>query len=448
MSVKSVPKKGYKSVPWLFGKEIEIPEEWEFNKLHKFVSIQSGEYFHFNEFSEEGIPVLKIDNVMHGKVNWETKTFLNKKYLDSHKEILLNEGDILLALNRPVTHNQVKVARLKSGDIPSILYQRVGRFVFKNNYVRTDFFYSFLNSYFFKDILSRILIGSDQPYVRTTELLTKRIPVPPLHEQQKIASILSNVDNLIQNTDKLIEKTTRLKKGLMQELLVKGIGHTKFKKIILLPKHIVITIPEEWKPEIIKNVLIEKIQNGINIKLENYGTGFPIFEIESLYKSDLIIEQSNLRLVSIENIKNHEQYKLKENDFVLNRVSKVKEGVGKCLLIKNPIENLLYEGNMIRIRIDQNCIYPMFLAFQTKSTLFFNYIQSTCKTTSLTSIDQGIIEKIPIPLPPLPEQQKIASILSNTDEKIQSYKRYKEKLQRLKKSLMQKLLTGEVRVAV
>ena len=51
-------------------------------------------------------------------------------------------------------------------------------------------------------------------------------------------------------------------------------------------------------------------------------------------------------------------------------------------------------------------------------------------------------------LPPLPEQQKIASILSNTDEKIQSYRRYKEKLQRLKTSLMQKLLTGEVRVTV
>ena len=51
-------------------------------------------------------------------------------------------------------------------------------------------------------------------------------------------------------------------------------------------------------------------------------------------------------------------------------------------------------------------------------------------------------------MPPLNEQQKIASILSNVDEKIQSYQRYKEKLRRLKKSLMQKLLTGEVRVAV
>ena len=59
-----------------------------------------------------------------------------------------------------------------------------------------------------------------------------------------------------------------------------------------------------------------------------------------------------------------------------------------------------------------------------------------------------VFKKIKILLPPLSEQQKIASILSNVDTKIQSKEQYKEKLQRVKKSLMQKLLTGEVRVAV
>ena len=52
-----------------------------------------------------------------------------------------------------------------------------------------------------------------------------------LIEQQKIASILSKVDELIQKTDQIIEQTQRLKKGLMQKLLTKGIGHTKFKKV-------------------------------------------------------------------------------------------------------------------------------------------------------------------------------------------------------------------------
>ena len=69
-------------------------------------------------------------------------------------------------------------------------------------------------------------------------------PYHPLKEQQKIASILSNVDNLIQKTDQIIEQTQRLKKGLMQRLLTKGIGHTKFKKTELGE------IPEEWQFEL------------------------------------------------------------------------------------------------------------------------------------------------------------------------------------------------------
>jgi len=214
-----------------------------------------------------------------------------------------------------------------------------------------------------------------------------------------------------------------------------------YKRVTLLPKHIIINIPKEWKIEIMENILIEKIQNGINIKLENYGKGFPIFEIESLYKSDLVIKQSDLRLVSIENMKGYEQYKLKENDFVINRVSKVREGVGKCLLVVNPIKNLLYEGNMIRIRIDNKQMNPMFLAFLTKSNLYFKYIQSTCKTTSLTSIDQGIIEKIPILIPPLQEQQKIASILSNIDNLITNTQKIITQTKSLKEGLIQKLLT-------
>jgi Restriction endonuclease S subunits len=70
------------------------------------------------------------------------------------------------------------------------------------------------------------------------------------------------------------------------------------------------------------------------------------------------------------------------------------------------------------------------------------------ESSAQPAINQKTIQNLIIPIPPLSEQQQIASILSNTDEKIQSYKRYKEKLQRLKTSLMQKLLTGEVRVAV
>ena len=58
MSVKSVPKKGYKSVPWLFGKEIEIPEEWELEQLEKFSNITMGMSPPSESYNEnqEGLP--------------------------------------------------------------------------------------------------------------------------------------------------------------------------------------------------------------------------------------------------------------------------------------------------------------------------------------------------------------------------------------------------------
>jgi len=194
-----------------------------------------------------------------------------------------------------------------------------------------------------------------------------------------------------------------------------------------------------------KKVLIGKTQNGINVKLENYGEGVPIFEIDSLYKSEFIIDQSNLRKVPIENKDELERYGLRENDLVINRVSKVKEGVGKMLLVLKPIKNLIYEGNMIRIRINEELLIPKFVEFFSKTNLYSKYMQSTCKTTSLTSIDQEIIEKTPIVIPSKNEQSQIIRILEHEDSQIQKQQEHKSKLETLKKGLMQKLLTGQRR---
>ena len=64
---------------------------------------------------------------------------------------------------------------------------------------------------------------------------------PPLSEQKKIVSVLNSVDEVIKNTQKHIQKLQDLKKGIMNELLTKGIGHTKFKDSKLGK------IPKSWK---------------------------------------------------------------------------------------------------------------------------------------------------------------------------------------------------------
>ena len=93
--------------------------------------------------------------------------------------------------------------------------------------INSDYLYYLLSN--FKDRLQRMASGTTILYLSREKFENLVIPVPLLKEQQKIVFILSNVDEVIQKTKQIIEQSQRLKKGLMQRLMTKGIGHTKFK---------------------------------------------------------------------------------------------------------------------------------------------------------------------------------------------------------------------------
>ena len=84
-----------------------------------------------------------------------------------------------------------------------------------------------------------------------------------MDEQQKIAEILSTVDETIEKTDSIIEETRQLKKGLMQKLFTEGIGHTRFKETKIG------RIPEEW--EVVKLDEITKIMVGKDVEKDRYS---------------------------------------------------------------------------------------------------------------------------------------------------------------------------------
>jgi len=217
---KGLSHKKFQKIKWYFGKTFDIPKEWTYENLGTYVKIISGKYFAYSDFVSSGIPVLKIDNVMHGKIDWTKSTFVSDVFMKSHKEIILKERDIVLALNRPITHNLVKVSYLSKNDVPSFLYQRVGKFEFNSDHVVKNFFFIFLNSPGFKSILSRILIGSDQPYVKTTELLKQQVAFPSdIKEQQKIADIIEAYDSKITALELKKKNLLFIKKELMQKLL-------------------------------------------------------------------------------------------------------------------------------------------------------------------------------------------------------------------------------------
>jgi len=149
------------------------------------------------------------------------------------------------------------------------------------------FLYWILLSEYFEKFLNKLKAGSTINHLYQKDFINFYFPIPSLAEQQKIASILSGVDATIEATQKTIEKTERLKKGLMQQLLTRGINHKKFKRAKwYFGKEI--EIPKEWN--FTKLEKITKVTDGAHYSPPKIVNGFPLATVENVKANTIDID--------------------------------------------------------------------------------------------------------------------------------------------------------------
>ncbi|MCK5510675.1 restriction endonuclease subunit S [Candidatus Parcubacteria bacterium] len=271
-------------------------------------------------------------------------------------------------------------------------------------------------------------VGNHKRYY-ISEFQKMDVAVPPFQEQNKIAEILSKVDEDIEKTDEIIKKTEELKKGLMQELLVKGIGHRKFKKTELG------NIPEEW--EIVKIEKFGKIITGSTPKTSNrnyYGN-------EYLWVSPKDIN-SNKYILNTEK-------KLTTQGFDVTR--KLAKGSVLVVCIGSTIGKIALAGKKLSTNQQINSIITndKFLNEYVYYLLLFNKnkIINKKSTQAVPILNKTTFSNIEIVATQNKnEQKKIIGILSILDYKIDINKKIKSKLTKLKRGLMQDLLSGNVQI--
>ncbi|MEQ9569585.1 MAG: restriction endonuclease subunit S, partial [Longimicrobiales bacterium] len=109
----------------------------------------------------------------------------------------------------------------------------------------------------FREKAIRLAQGSTRFNISKNRLMRVALPLPPLPEQKRIAEILSSVDNAIAATHRVISQTERVKKGLLQTLMTRGIGHTRFKQTVIGE------IPEAWKVVKLGEVFRRRQEGGL-----------------------------------------------------------------------------------------------------------------------------------------------------------------------------------------
>jgi len=256
-----------------------------------------------------------------------------------------------------------------------------------------------------------------------------------LLEQQKIAEILSMIDNAIQKTNEIIAKTERLKKGLKEELLTKGIGHKEFKDTEIG------RIPKEWKLVKLSNIA-EDIYYGITAKaIENRG-GLKILRTMDI--KDYNVDWTALPYCEITQKRSDiNRFLLKRGDLIIARAGTT----GVSILVEKDFRNVIFGSYLIKIRLSSK-VHPKFMHYFCQSQLYWKHITRSQAGSTLKNISLPILKSLNIPLPSLYEQQKIAEILSTIDKKLEIERKEKEKLERIKQGMMDLLLTGKIRVKV
>ena len=275
--------------------------------------------------------------------------------------------------------------------------------------------------------------GSSVKFIKMGDLTDYEFIFPPIKEQQKIAEILGTVDEDIAKTQELIEATEKLKRGLMQQLFTRGIGHTKFKETKMGQ------IPEEW--EVLELGKVCDVRDGTHSSPKYHEEGIPLITSKNLV--DTILDFENVSLIS-------------EIDFQeIERRSKVDGGdilFGMIGTIGNPVivrkDRDFAIKNVALIKFTDSKMNNAFVLNFLKSTHTEKQFNQKKGGSTQKFIALGVIRQILITVPSVTEQKKIAEILSAVDEKTSVNKKLKEKLTFLKKGLMQDLLSGNKRVKV
>ena len=214
MLQKMFPKNGQKNPEIRFD---GFTDDWEQRKFSDYYKMSSGYAFKMSDYCEDGIGLINGESIQHGIINDDNLNHLPESFIEQYPDFILKEGDIVVGLNRPITNGNLKIARIPSKYNDSLLYQRAGKVVYKEECDR-DFSYVLLSQEILKHTLVEA-VGSDQPFISTSKLDKWQMMIPKdIEEQHKIGEYFSNLDNLITLHQRKCNWLKKLKEYMLKNI--------------------------------------------------------------------------------------------------------------------------------------------------------------------------------------------------------------------------------------
>lgn len=198
-----------------------VPDQRSIGSVAK---VQSGFAFKSSSFQQKGVRLLRNTNVLPGRVYWDESVFLNETEGANFPDYVLNAGDVLISLDRPIISTGTKVARVGDVDLPSLLVQRVGRFLIDSERLDADYLFAYLQT----DSFASKISGHDQslgvPHISPSQVEALQLPLPSLRVQKRLAKRLNEIAGVWDEVVSAIHAQMSDLKRLPSAILARSFG--------------------------------------------------------------------------------------------------------------------------------------------------------------------------------------------------------------------------------
>lgn len=405
-----------------------LPEGWKFVALGECIDLLTGFAFSSTDYVQpagETIRLLRGDNITPSGLRWSDAKNYPKAKIEDLLRYQMEEGDIVIALDRPIVGAGLKCCTVASHDLPCLLVQRVARLRAKEGIHQAYLAQQVLASRFIAHLLNQ-KTETAVPHISPNDIKNHTIAIPPPVEQKRIADILQTWSDAIATTETLLANSRRQKQALMSGLLS---GNRRFDSPFGSWQYV--DFDEVFERVTRKNAICNA--NVLTIS----GQHGLISQRDYFNKS---VASANLSGYTL----------LERGDFAYNKSYSAGYPMGAI----KPL--LTYDAGVVsslylcfRLRADVDADLDFFRHYFEAGLLneeISGIAQEGARNHGLLNVSVTDFFKLRLHIPPAPVQRKIAEAINVAEAEEHWFEQELIRFQTEKRALMQQLLTGKRRV--
>ena len=411
-----------------------FPVGWSQCVLGDVVSLKSGFAYKSQDWVEDGVAVIKIANVRHGKVTLDSCSYVTDEVAGETVDFEVLDGHLLMTLT-----GEIGAIGIYKEHRPARLNQRVARIDLK---LEGEHFFRylclFLESPHARELMWSKAQGMAQPNISPKEVLQIPFPLAPSDEQVKIVEILeeqlSRLDAALASVRAVREKSARFRRSLLQSAFNGALtGHDPGTGVL----------PNDWQCSRLDEVA--KVQLGRQ-RSPKHHTGpsmRPYLRAANVtWKGLDVSDVSEMNFTDEE----METYRLKDGDILVNEASGSASEVGKAVVFRGEIEDCGFQNHLIRVRVTS--VNPSYLyQFLVKNAVLGEYLRES-QGVGINHLGKTKLASWPVPIPSLKEQMRIVEILeeqlSRLDASLEIADVIEKKALAFRRSLLQAAFSGNL----